>query len=112
METYGCCGTFDSVDFAGGSSHTGMPVNANIIIGFLILGTLASPPVSAESPCAECIQAAQKELRDCLDNAISVDDKNTCEEKREEGMKACEDKECTVERETRESQKDKSSQDR
>lgn len=87
-------------------------MNARLIIGFLILVTLSSTPVIAESPCAECIQAAQEELRNCLGNAISVDDKNTCEEKRAEGMKACEDRECTAEREARESQKDKPPQDR
>lgn len=37
--------------------------------------------VSAQSPCSECFNAVQEELRACLANAISVDDKNTCEEK-------------------------------
>ena len=87
-------------------------MNARRIIRFLILVPLSSTPVLADSPCAECIQAAQEELRHCLDNAISVDDKNACEQTREEGMKACEDKECTAEREARESQKDRPPQNR
>lgn len=108
----GCCGTFDSVDFPDASSHTGFPMNAKLTIGFLILFTLSLTPVFAESPCAECLNTAQEELKNCLESAISVDDKTTCEEKREEGMKACEDKQCRAEREAKESQKDKSSQDR
>ena len=67
--------------------------------GFLLVLLVTSPPVSAQSPCAECIKAAQEELRNCLDHAISVDDKNTCEENREEGFKRCEEKVCTAERE-------------
>ncbi|HEX6948266.1 MAG TPA: hypothetical protein VF127_01595 [Nitrospira sp.] len=87
-------------------------MNAKIIVGFVMLVTLSSPPVFAESPCAECIKTAQEALKNCLANAISVDDKNTCEENREEGMKACEDRECTSEREAKESQKDKPPQNR
>ena len=112
VETYGCCGRFDSVDFTVESSHTGVPMNARCTGGVLILVTLSSPPVFAESPCAECIKTAQEALKNCLANAISVDDKNTCEENREEGMKACEDRECTAEREAKESQKDKVPQNR
>jgi|KBSMisStandDraft_5_1062788.scaffolds.fasta_scaffold371079_2 hypothetical protein len=87
-------------------------MNARLIVGFLMLVTLPSPSVFAESPCAECIKTAQEALKSCLANAISVDDKNSCEENREEGMKACEDRECTAEREAKESQKDKPPQNR
>lgn len=87
-------------------------MNAKLIIGFPIFATLLSTSVFAESPCAECIKTAQEALKDCLANAISIDDKNTCAENREEGMKVCEDRECTAEREAKESQKDKPPQDR
>lgn len=87
-------------------------MNARLTVGFLMLVILLPPRVSAESPCGECIKTAQEALKHCLANAISVDDRNTCEENREEGMKACEVRECTAEREVRESQKDKPSQDR
>jgi hypothetical protein len=74
-------------------------MSAKLSFGLLAAFILASSPLSAQSPCAECIQAAQDQLKDCLDNAMSVDDKNACEENREKGMRACEDKECTAERE-------------
>jgi hypothetical protein len=93
-------------------SHTGVPMNAGLALAFLIFCLLASSPGSAQGLCAECLKAAQEELRTCLDNAISVDDKNTCEENRKEGMKACENKECTAEREAKELQKEKPSGNR
>jgi hypothetical protein len=45
-------------------------------------------------------------LKGCLDHAISVDDKNTCEENREKEMRACEDKDCMAERQSKELQKE------
>lgn len=87
-------------------------MNPMIIIGFLMFVIVSSSPVFAESSCVECLKAAQEALRTCLANAISVDDKNSCNENREREMKACEDKECTAEREAKESQKDKPPADR
>ncbi len=87
-------------------------MNAGLAFGLLMPVLLANSSGAAQSPCAECIKAAQELLKNCLANAISVDDKNTCEENREEGMKVCEDRECTAEREAKESQKDKPPQDR
>ncbi|HEX5551563.1 MAG TPA: hypothetical protein VFX36_12045 [Nitrospira sp.] len=87
-------------------------MNARRTLGPLVLVIMTSSTVSAQSPCAECIKAAQEELKNCLDNAISVDDKNACEEKREEGMRVCEDKECTAEREAKESKKENLEQKR
>jgi hypothetical protein len=63
----------------------------------LLLGS----PVYAQSPCSECLTAAEKELKKCLDNAISADDKISCEESREAGMKACVKGNCTIERDER-----------
>ena len=57
-----------------------------------------SSPVYAQSPCSECLKAAEKDLKKCLDNAISADDKISCEESRQAGMKACVRGECTIER--------------
>jgi len=58
-------------------------------------------PIYAQSPCSECLTAAEKELKKCLDNAISADDKISCEESREAGMKACVKGNCTIERDER-----------
>ena len=55
-----------------------------------------------ETPCLECLKTADEELKTCMENAISVEDKNSCEDKQEEQVKTCEKSECPVERETRE----------
>jgi len=81
-------------------------MNPTFALWFFAAFILASSPVSAQSPCAECIKAAQEELKGCLDHAISVDDKNTCEENREKEMRACEDKDCMAERQSKELQKE------
>ena len=71
---------------------------ALLLVPFLFAGR----PVYAQSLCSECLKAADKELKTCIENAISVEDMNSCEDKREEQLKTCEDRECKVERENRE----------
>jgi len=56
-------------------------------------------PVYAQSPCLKCLKAAQEELKLCLDNAISQEDKLACEDKQNKQAKVCEDGECKMERE-------------
>jgi hypothetical protein len=55
-------------------------------------------PGYAQSHCSDCLKAAEEVLKHCLDNAISADDKMSCHEKRQAGMKACVNDECRVER--------------
>ena len=38
-------------------------------------------PVYAQSMCVDCLKAAQEELKKCLENAISQEDKKSCAEK-------------------------------
>ena len=71
----------------------------------LLFFVMLASPVSAQSPCSECFNTVQEKLKACLANAISVDDKNTCEENRDEQMKVCKEKDCTAERESKESRK-------
>jgi hypothetical protein len=68
--------------------------------------------VYAQSPCLECLKAADQEFKACIENAISVEDKNSCEDKQEEQAKRCENSECKVERENRETSSDVPSQGR
>ena len=69
---------------------------------FLVPLLFACPAVYAQSLCIECLQAVDQELKACIENAISVEDMNSCEDKRKEQLKICEDGECKVERENRE----------
>ena len=62
----------------------------------LSLLLLLSAPVSAQSPCAECFKGAQEELKQCLADAISQEDKKSCTEKNDERVKGCEKLECKI----------------
>ena len=55
-------------------------------------------PVYAQSPCTECLTAAEGELKKCLANAISAGDKISCGESRQAQVKACVNGECKIER--------------
>ena len=55
-------------------------------------------PVYAQSPCSECLTTAEEELQQCLDNAFSVDDKGSCEQRRRAHVTACSNRECKIER--------------
>lgn len=52
----------------------------------------------AQGPCSDCFTAAEEELKRCLDNAISSDDKASCGERRQGRMRSCSNNECKVER--------------
>jgi hypothetical protein len=60
---------------------------------------LCVTPIYAEGPCLQCLNASQEELKKCLDEAISQEDKMSCEEKQEARAKTCESGECKIERE-------------
>ncbi len=59
---------------------------------------LAAAPVFAQSPCADCVKAAQEQLKQCLGNAISQEDKKSCAERQEAKANGCEQGECEIER--------------
>ena len=52
----------------------------------------------AQSLCTQCIQAAQEEVKKCLESAISQEDKKSCLEKQETRTKTCSNGECKIER--------------
>lgn len=71
----------------------------NITLGFvffqiLLLGT----PVFAQNPCAECFEASQEQLKQCLGQAISQEDKKSCAERQQAKAKGCENAACVIER--------------
>ena len=71
----------------------------NVKIAFaLFLLLFLGFPVYAQSMCVDCLKAAQEELKKCLENAISQEDKKSCAEKQQARVKACENGECEVER--------------
>jgi len=62
----------------------------------ILLGT----PIYAQidySLCLQCLESAKKELKQCLEEAITHEDKISCAEKHEARARACEDGECQIE---------------
>ena len=88
----------------------GLVMNVRLAFALLPLLFLGSP-VYAQSPCSECLKAAEKDLKKCLDNAISADDKISCEESRQAGMNVCVRGECTIERDQRATRDTRSEQE-
>jgi hypothetical protein len=71
---------------------------------------LLGAPLYAESLCVQCFDAAKAELKKCLEEAISQEDKISCEEKKEARAKSCEDGECQIERAQSDSKPESSSE--
>lgn len=74
-------------------------------IGLSLLMLIGSP-VPAQSPCLECLKATQDELKKCLNNAISQEDKISCEAKQKEGAEVCQNGECKIEREKKDTSRE------
>lgn len=52
----------------------------------------------AESLCLQCLDAAKHELKQCMEAAISAEDKASCHEKHDAKSTSCEEGECKLER--------------
>jgi hypothetical protein len=71
----------------------------NVILTFALFSILLlGSPVFAQNLCADCLKAAQEQLKQCLGNAISQEDKKSCAERQEAKAKVCETGECEIER--------------
>ena len=81
-------------------------MHVGLVFALFSLLLLASP-LSAQSPCADCFNAAEDGLRKCLDNAFSSEDRGACEDRRQARLEACEIGECKVEREQRSTQENR-----
>ena len=70
----------------------------NIKLAFaLFLLLFLGAPVYAQNPCVDCLKAAQEQLKQCLGNAISQEDKKSCAERQQAKAKVCENGECEIE---------------
>jgi hypothetical protein len=79
----------------------------NITLAFALFSILLlGAPVYAQNPCVDCLKAAQEQLKQCLGNAISHEDKNSCAERKQAKAKVCENGECVIERTTSQNNND------
>ena len=61
---------------------------------------LPGTPIYAQidqSLCVQCLATAKEELKKCLDEAISQEDKKSCQQKQDTHAKTCEN-ECKIEK--------------
>ena len=70
-------------------------LRACVVVLFLLLGA----PAHAQQLCGDCLTAAQGQLKQCLESAISAEDKKSCLERQEAKAKTCETGACKMERE-------------
>jgi len=79
----------------------------NVTLAFALFPILLfGAPVFAQSFCVDCLKAAQEQLKQCLGNAISQEDKNSCAERQQAKAKACESGECESERDKSKNEND------
>ncbi len=78
----------------------GMNVIWLVLFTFLFVGA----PLYAHSPCEKCLKASEEELKRCLANTISQEDKISCADKQDAQAKICEQGECQAERAQRSKQ--------
>jgi hypothetical protein len=72
-----------------------------IVVGlFLFLG-LGSAPLFAQDLCEDCLIEAKHLLTQCLESAISQEDKKSCLERQQARSKGCEGSQCMTERAAR-----------
>jgi len=64
----------------------------------LVALLLDAASLYAESLCLQCHYAASRELKKCIEAAISKEDKLSCQKKQEAKERVCEDGECKIER--------------
>lgn len=76
-------------------------MNVRIVIAFFLLLCLGSAPLSAQHLCEDCLDDAKHLLKQCLEGAISEEDKKSCSERQQARSKGCESSQCMTERAAR-----------
>ena len=83
-------------------SHRRADLKFKLVFAFLSLILLGTPVYAQidQTLCLQCLTTAKEELKKCLDEAISQEDKKSCQEKQEIRTKTCDNGECKMERAT------------
>jgi len=71
----------------------------NVLLTFALFSILLlGAPGYAQNPCVDCLKAVQEQLKQCLGEAMSHEDKNSCAERQQAKAKVCENAACVIER--------------
>jgi len=80
-------------------------MHITIVFGLYTI-LLLGAPAYAQNPCVDCLKAVQEQLKQCLGEAMSHEDKNSCAERQQAKAKVCENGECVIERTTSQNNND------
>lgn len=76
-------------------------MNIRIVVTLCLFLCLVSAPLSAQHLCEDCLDEAKHLLTQCLEGAISEEDKKSCVERQQARSKGCESSQCMTERAAR-----------
>jgi len=76
-------------------------MNVRIVVVLVLFLCHGSAPLSAQHLCDDCLDEAQQLLKQCLESAISEEDKKSCSERQQARSKGCESSHCMTERAAR-----------
>lgn len=81
-------------------------MNMRIVVTLFLFLCFVSVPLSAQPPCEDCLcedclDDARHLLKQCLEGAISQEDKKSCLERQQARSKGCESNQCMTERASR-----------
>jgi hypothetical protein len=76
-------------------------MNVRIVVALFLLLCLGGAPLSAQHLCEDCLDDAKHLLKQCLEGAISEEDKKSCSERQQVRSKGCESTQCMTERAAR-----------
>lgn len=76
-------------------------MNVRIVVALFLFLCLGSAPLSAQHLCEDCLDDAKHLLKQCLEGAISEEDKKSCSERQQARSKGCESSQCMTERAAR-----------
>lgn len=76
-------------------------MNRRLVATLFLFLCLLSAPLSAQHLCEDCLDDAKHLLKQCLEGAISQEDKKSCLERQQARSKGCETSQCMTERAAR-----------
>jgi hypothetical protein len=69
-------------------------MNVRIFVTLFMVLCLGSAPLTAQHLCEDCLNHAEHLLKQCLEGAISEEDKKSCSERQQAQVKSCESGQC------------------
>jgi hypothetical protein len=76
-------------------------MSIRIVVTLFLFLCLSSAPLSAQHLCDDCLNEAKHLLKQCLEGAISQEDKKSCVERQQARSKGCESSQCMTEQSAR-----------